>query len=160
MRATTTGPHKSLHKALSVIAGLLIVLSLGLSARFSPVRTSFAQGEPSAQPSQTVLPTRPTNTPFANVLTQIANPKSSSSPTASTTPPVDSSTETRAAPAVATLDAESAAATITALQSENQDLRDKLASTSTDEGATLYALVIVVIGLLLAFAVFFGLKRS
>ena len=43
---------------------------------------------------------------------------------------------------------------------QNKSLQDQLAAAQTDKGATLYAIVIVVIGALLAFAVFFGLRRS
>ena len=46
------------------------------------------------------------------------------------------------------------------LRAENKTLQETAASAQSDKGATLYALVIVVIGLLLAFAVFFGLRRS
>jgi len=46
------------------------------------------------------------------------------------------------------------------LRTENKALQETAASAQSDKGATLYALVIVVIGLMLAFAVFFGLRRS
>jgi hypothetical protein len=46
------------------------------------------------------------------------------------------------------------------LRAENKTLQDQLASAQVDNGATLYAVVIVVIGILLALAVFFGLRRS
>ena len=51
-------------------------------------------------------------------------------------------------------------ATADSLQTENKSLQDQLAAAETDKGATLYAIVIVVIGALLAFAVFFGLRRG
>jgi hypothetical protein len=46
------------------------------------------------------------------------------------------------------------------LRTENKALQEAAASAQSDKGATLYALIIVVIGLMLAFAVFFGLRRS
>ena len=46
------------------------------------------------------------------------------------------------------------------LLAQNKTLQDQLASAQADKGATLYAVVIVVVGVLLAFAIFFGLRRS
>ena len=69
-------------------------------------------------------------------------------------------TAAAAAPSTPALTIDDAMATITAMQAENKDLQDKLTSAQNDKGATLFAVAIVVIGLGLAFAVFFGLKQS
>jgi hypothetical protein len=46
------------------------------------------------------------------------------------------------------------------LKAEIESLRSDLAAAQVDNGATTFALVIIVVGMLLALAVFFGLRRS
>lgn len=56
--------------------------------------------------------------------------------------------------------ANAAQAQITQLEAERVSLLADLEASQTDNGATIFALVIIVIGMLLALAVFFGLRRS
>jgi len=56
--------------------------------------------------------------------------------------------------------ANAAQAQITQLEAERDSLLSDLESSRTDNGATTFALVIIVVGVLLALAVFFGLRRS
>ena len=59
-----------------------------------------------------------------------------------------------------TLSSADALATITSQAAQIKALQDQLAANQGDKGATLYAVVIIVIGILLAFGVFFGLRRG
>lgn len=56
--------------------------------------------------------------------------------------------------------ASAAQAQIVQLESERDGLKTELEASQADNGATTFALVIIVVGVLLAFAVFFGLRRS
>lgn len=56
--------------------------------------------------------------------------------------------------------ANAAQAQITRLEAERDSLLSDLEASRTDNGATTFALVIIVVGVLLALAVFFGLRRS
>ena len=76
-------------------------------------------------------------------------------PTAAPAETSESTAELTTGDALAT--AAAAQATADSLQTENKSLRDQLAAAETDKGATLYAIVIVVIGTLLAFG---GLLRA
>ncbi len=102
-------------------------------------------------------PVRPTDRPFPVAATQAVS---------ATNAPASVTTEATAeGTAALTLDnavATSAAAQAEAdkLRNENKSLQDQLASAQADKGATLYAIVIVVVGVLLALGVFFGLRRS
>lgn len=56
--------------------------------------------------------------------------------------------------------ASAAQAQIAQLESERDVLQTELEASQADNGATTFALVIIIVGVLLAFAVFFGLRRS
>jgi len=142
-------------------AGIIIGVSLFLVPM--NVNTSNAQGKPTTSITNraaTMLPS-PEDTPFSNLLTQMAAPTTTSGPTSSavardvTTIPAPSFTAS--VPPLSVVDA---MATITAQQAQIKALQDQVTAAQGDKGPTLYAVVIIVIGLLLAFAVFFGLKHT
>ncbi len=163
-------------KFTPLLIGTLLVLCAGLAARYPSATTALAQDEPTDRPfptaaAQTAIPqvatsssgaadtagsaeVTPTVRPFPSAVPTTAAPESATGSASVAT------ASTAAAQQTPTLTNGDAMATITAMQSENKDLQDKLASAQGDKGATLYALVVVVIGLAFAFAVFFGLKQS
>ena len=118
-----------------------------------------AEGNAEATASQTPSPLAPAKTSFANALTQLAAPTATEgtdlSPRATSTLSIANNTASSIG-----LNESDALATITAQQVQIKALQDQLASVQGDKGATLYAVVIIAIGALLAFAVFFGLKRG
>lgn len=144
-------------KSISIVIGILTILWVGLLANTPSAKVTFAQDEPTDPPFPTAITTAAAESTIAPPLESTAGASSLSS-TAAATPAASASEAT--AQATQALSVEEAVSTITALQAQNKDLQDKLSSAELDKGATLYAVVIVVIGLLLAFAVFFGLRRS
>lgn len=56
--------------------------------------------------------------------------------------------------------ANAAEARVAQLESERESLRTELEASQADNGATTFALAIIVIGVVLALAVFFGLRRG
>jgi len=125
---------------------ILLVFCLCLISVSSFTSKALAQDEPTDVPFPTSAVTA---TPAATLeATQEATGEVSAESTAALT--IDDALATSAA-AISEADR---------LRTENKALQETAASAQSDKGATLYALVIVVIGLLLAFAVFFGLRRS
>lgn len=129
-----------------------------------PVRataTPEAQSTPTERPfpgQAQSAPATATDRPFPG--------QAQSAPATATTAPVTpkSTEETDATPE---LSVDDALATASAAQAEVGRLQERVTSLSTeleaaqsDNGATLFALVIIGIGVLLALAVFFGLRRS
>ena len=184
MRSIPAGSRKS----IGILLGIALLLCVGLIANHPFVTTTFAQDEPTVRPFPTAIPKtvtlesttsasseattvqatvasggEPTVRPFPTAIPKTVTLESTTGPSSGATVASGSSGATAvatAATATPTLTIDNAMSTIAAIQSENKDLQDKLASAQTDKGATLYAIVIVVIGLVLAFAVFFGLSRS
>ncbi len=164
------GPSGS-RKFIFVLVSVLVIFCAGLAIHYPAAMTALAQDEPTDRP----FPTAVTTTTVPDVATSAsgsvdATPTERPFPSAVPTTPAPASA-TGAAPAATapaavavqqtpTLTNDSAVATITAMQAENKNLQDELASAQGDKGATVYALVVVVIGLAFAFAVFFGLKQS
>ena len=166
MRFTATNTRKLL--------AVIILLGTGLTGGF--LTKTLAQDTPTERPfpvaaTRTPAPLspspsqqQPTERPFPGVRATAKSSVPTVEATVETT--VESTAETTAESTVA-LTTGDALATAAAAQSaadqlrtENKSLQDQLASAQTDKGATLYAIVIVVIGVLLAFAVFFGLRRG
>ena len=149
------------HTLTTVLMGALMVIGVGLIGGLFNITRILAQGETAtaATLNATSSTVQPSASPFANVLTQLAAPTATNGPAVSATAakatvtPIPSATGSL-------LSAADAMATITAQQTQIKSLQDQLSAGQGDKGATLYALVIIVIGLLLAFAVFFGLRRS
>ena len=146
---------------------IVILLSLGLSGSF--LTTSFAQETPTDRPfpvAATRVPASPaqaTERPFpgvARATTQTQPTAAAVAATSETTAEATSETTAELTTGDALATAAAAQATADQLLTENKSLQDQLASAQTDKGATLYAIVIVVIGALLAFGVFFGLRRG
>ncbi len=125
--------------------------------------TSYAQDtEPTERPfpgqSQSV---EPTNRPFPDQNTPSANVDSTNSPIATTE---DTAPALVGDDFVLTVDnalatAAAAEQTVTVLQADVERLTTELEASQADNGATTFAVVIIVVGILLALAVFFGLRR-
>lgn len=155
-------PRKShKHTFTGIWISVVLIIGLGLLSIARVGNTNFvrAEGNAEATESQTPSPLQPAKTSFANALTQLAAPTATEgtdlSPTATSTLSIPNS----AASSIG-LNESDALATITAQQVQIKALQDQLASAQGDKGATVYAVVIIAIGALLAFAVFFGLKRG
>lgn len=83
------------------------------------------------------------------------------SPTAeATTQPEEASATPELASADIQATASAALAQVAQLESERDALQVELEAAQSDNAATTFAIVIIVVGVLLAFAVFFGLRRS
>ena len=147
------------------LLAVVLLLFLGLTSSF--VTRSLAQDTPTERPfpvaaTHTPAPSspsssqpqgQPTERPFPGVRATVKSAAATVETTAEAT--VEATAE-----ATTALTTGDALATAEQLRAENKTLQDQLASAQTDKGATLYAIVIVVIGALLAFGVFFGLRRS
>lgn len=142
---------------LTVAAVMGWVLLIFLTAfNINPVQ---AQEDAEATANSTVATPEPEATPFSNLLTQLAAPTATDGPEPSATPTgVNSTGSVTASPL--TLNAVDAMATITAQQDQITALQNELAAAQGDNGATLYAVIIIIVGFLLAFGVFFGLRRG
>lgn len=152
----------------SRLLAVLMLLSMGLIGSFST--RLLAQETPTDRPFPAIAtrtptsapPTssQPTDRPFPGAANRSAT--ATATVAAAVTAAAEATEEATAnlttGDALAT--AAAAQATTAQLSSENKSLQDQLDAAQTDKGATLYAIVIVVIGALLAFAVFFGLRRS
>ncbi len=138
----------------ALIAGLCI-----LSGSMT-INTNLVWAEETAELTENQALTTPNEkTPYANALTQLAAPTATEGPTIAETATSGIPTNELTATPLP-LSASDAIATITNQQAQIKALQDQLASTQGDKGATIYAVVIIVIGTLLAFAVFFGLRRG
>lgn len=139
---------------MKILVSTAVIIALGILSFASVTNTYRAN----AQGSSEVTTQTPT-VPFQNALTLMAAPTVTAGPTLSVTAttgvPTTELTANPPAPGVS-----DAMATITSQQTQIKALQDQLASKQGDNGATLYAVVIIVLGVLLAFAVFFGLKRG
>ncbi len=158
--------RKNIRNLLAVV----ILIGLGLTGSFSS--RTFAQDTPTDRPfpaaaTNAATAEAPTQRPFPGIVRATAVPMAAAA--ATSVPATTAVAETGKSTAEATAElttgdalatASAAQATADSLQTENKSLQDQLAAAETDKGATLYAIVIVVIGLLLAFAVFFGLRRG
>jgi len=150
------------------LLAIVILLGIGLSGSFStkllaqetptnrPFPVSATHPPASASPSSEQTAEQPTERPFPSVRATTQSATATSETTAEATS--ESTAELTMGDALAT--ASAAQSEADQLRTQNQSLQDQLASAQTDKGATLYAIVIVVIGVLLAFAVFFGLRRG
>jgi hypothetical protein len=138
------------HKLIVIVS----LLCVGLMSIYPFVARTLAQDEDATDvPFPTAIATAtsaitPTFTPQPTALSSEATAEVTAETTAALT--LDDAVATAAA----------AQATADSLSAENKTLQESLASAQTDKGATVFAVVIIVIGLLLAFAVFFGLRRS
>ena len=152
-------PHKHTFIGLWISVVFIICLGILSIARVGSTNMVHAEGNAEATASQTPSPLAPAKTSFANALTQLAAPTATEgtdlSPRATSTLSIANNTASSIG-----LNESDALATITAQQVQIKALQDQLASVQGDKGATLYAVVIIAIGALLAFAVFFGLKRG
>ncbi len=171
-----------LRKRTVVLLIILVILCAGLAIHYPMVITVLAQDEPTDRPfptaaAKTTIPpaatsassaadtagsaeVTPTVRPFPSAVPKTATPESAtSSVSAATAAAAIGAVTAVAARQMPTLSSDSAMATITAMQAETKDLQDKLASAQGDKGATLYALVVVLVGLALSFGVFFGLRH-
>lgn len=154
---------------LIAIVALLLFAIPALAQDSQPTDRPFpvrATATPEAQ-------TTPTDRPFPGQAQSAATATDrpfpgqvQSAPATATTAPVtpESTEELDATPE---LSVDDALATASAAQAEVGRLQERVTSLSTeleaaqsDNGATLFALVIIGIGVLLALAVFFGLRRS
>ncbi len=156
---------------------LAVIILLGAGMTGISLTKALAQETPTVRP----FPARPTSQVTAATVEPMAadqQPTARPFPARATSQPTTTSVEATAvttlestagvtAESTAALTAGDALATASAaqaqadqLRADNKALQDQLASAQTDKGATLYAIVIVVIGALLAFGVFFGLRRS
>ncbi|MEO8392187.1 MAG: hypothetical protein ABI700_04265 [Chloroflexota bacterium] len=144
---------------------VVILAYVGLASHF--LTKSLAQDTPTQRP----FPARATATPDTATVETTADvvqgqPTERSFPVRATANSPTATVETTAEATVVLTTgdalATASAAQVTAAQlvTENKSLQDQLAAAQTDKGATLYAIVIVVIGALLAFGVFFGLRRG
>ena len=130
---------------------LLLVVILGI---LSVTSVNLVQAQINAE-AATETPTKP----FQNALTRMAAPTATEGPTLAVTATSKvPTTEVTTTPPV--LSASDALGTITSQQVQIKALQDQLVSKQGDNGATLYAVVIIAFGIILAFAVFFGLKRG
>ena len=143
------------------LLAVLMLLSMSLIGSFST--QLLAQETATDRPfpviaTRTPAPTsiQPTDRPFPAAASRAATVAATATETAESTE--EGTAELTTGDALAT--ASAAQATVAQLSTENKSLKDQLDAAQTDKGATLYAIVIVVIGTLLAFAVFFGLRRS
>lgn len=163
-----------------VLISILVIFCASLAIHYPITTTVLAQDEPTDRPFPTAAPkttvpkiatsasgaadtagpaeTTPTTRPFPSAVPKTIAPESATSAGSAATATVVATAS--AVPQTPTLSSDSALATITAMQAETKDLQDKLASAQGDKGATLYAIVVVVIGVVLSSGVFFGLKRS
>lgn len=144
-----------------------LVLLITLLLLFMSVLPVFAQGaEPTDRPfpGQSQPAEQPTDRPFPGQSTTAATAEptnvpdaASESAEAETTPEeeVDALTLDEAVATIAAVEQQ-----VTALQAEVTRLTADLEASESDNGATTFALVIIGVGLILAFAVFFGLRRS
>jgi hypothetical protein len=132
-----------------------------VSDPFNITRTlAQAQATTAVTVNATSSVVQPSASPFANVLTQLAAPTATNGPPVSATVARATATPEASATTGAILSAADAMATITAQQAQIKSLQDQLSPGQSNKSATQYALVIIVIGLGLAFAIFFGLRRS
>lgn len=138
-----------------ILIGAVLIIGLGILSISSAVNTNVVKAEETSEATQD----QPPATPFANFLTKVAAPTATKDLTAVATV-TSSPTATDVSDNSPALRPSDAMATITSQQEQIKALQDQLAATQGDHGATLYAVVIIVIGLLLAFAVFFGLRRG
>ena len=163
MRLTGTDTFKLLTVVILLAVGMTgSFLSKSLAQDIAterpfPVAATHTPAPLSPSPSQQQQ--QPTERPFPGVRTTALTSTSAAVTVETTT---EATAEATAALTTGDALATAAAAQSAAdqLRSENKSLQDQLASAQTDKGATLYAIVIVVIGALLAFGVFFGLRRS
>ena len=139
----------NIRKLLAVV----IVIGVGFSGSF--LTKSFAQDTPTDRPfpsAATSAPTveAPTQRAFPGVVRATAVPATVAPTTAAATATAESTSDATAelttGDALAT--ASAAQATADQLQTQNKSLQDQLDAAQTDKGATLYAIVIVVIGTL------------
>lgn len=144
---------------LCLLMGVLLLLPLVLLAQ-EPTDRPF----PTAAVTATVEPTdRPfpiaqataTDRPFPAAATSTVEVTESSNGQA-----VDEEATPELGLADVQATANAAQAQITQLEAERDSLLSDLEASRTDNGATTFALVIIVVGVLLSLAVFFGLRRS
>ena len=145
------------------LLAVLMLLSISLIGSFST--QLLAQETPTDRPfpviaTRTPAPTsvQPTDRPFPAAASRAATATVAATATETAESTEEGTAELTTGDALAT--ALAAQATAAQLSTENKSLQDQLDAAQADKGATLFAIVIVVIGALLAFAVFFGLRRS
>lgn len=143
---------KSLRLCVLLCAAVLPVAVTAQEATDRPFPTAAATATdrpfPGVSASATDRPFPVASTPATQ---SVANP-------AVTSPTVEPSPELLLVDIQATANA--AQAQIVLLEAEREGLRAELAASQSDNGATTFAIVIIVLGVLLATAVFFGLRRS
>jgi hypothetical protein len=135
---------------LKISISAAVIMTLGILSFLPVINTNRVQAQGNAQA---------TAEPFQNALTLIAAPTATEGPTLSVTA-TNEVPATEVTASSSALSASDAMATITNQQAQIKALQDQLASKQGDNGATLYAVVIIALGIILAFAVFFGLKRG
>lgn len=159
----------SLHLLIGVLLLPLMVLAqeptdrpfpAAATATVEPTDRPFpaAQATPTDRPFPAAAATatvEPTDRPFPAAATAAAEPTGRSDAQV---------TDEEATPELLLADiqatANAAQAQITQLEAERDRLLSDLEASRTDNGATTFALVVIVVGVLLALAVFFGLRRS
>jgi hypothetical protein len=119
-----------------------------------PAVAATATVEPTDRPFPAAQATA-TDRPFPIAATAAVEP--TASPDVSTADE-EATPELLMADVLATADASQVE--LARLKAEIESLRSDLAAAQVDNGATTFALVIIVVGMLLALAVFFGLRRS
>jgi cobalamin biosynthesis Mg chelatase CobN len=145
-------------RGLLFIVIALCVLGAGSLFLLPTLPRTLAQDEPTDRPFPTSVP----QTESATVAVSPSTVSATNTPAAGST---QSATQSATQASTLTIDnikstSVAAQAQVEQLRAQNKALQDTVNSAQNDKGATLYALVIVVIGLMLAFAVFFGLRRS
>ncbi len=142
------------HAFLKISISAVVIILLALLSVSLIIHTDRVQAQGNAE-ATTEIPSQP----FQNALTLMAAPTATEGPTLSVTATTEvPTTEVTASPPA--LSASDAMATITNQQAQIKALQDQLEAGQGDKGATLYAVVIIALGIILAFAVFFGLKRG
>ncbi|NWG16231.1 MAG: hypothetical protein HXY41_06305 [Chloroflexi bacterium] len=129
----------------------LVVLAQEPTDRPFPAAAVTATVEPTDRPFPAAQATA-TDRPFPAAATATVEATERSDVT------VEATSELLLADVQATADA--AQARITQLEAERDRLLSELEASRTDNGAATFALVVIVVGVLLALAVFFGLRRS
>lgn len=138
---------------------------LGLVGGLLAGSLAQAQGEPTDRPFPVVptgAPAEPTDRPFPGSATAAAEPTERAFPATTTAADaIVAATSVTLEPQAADIQATAGAALaqVAQLQIERAELLQQLDAAQTDNNATLFALVIIIIGVILALAVFFGLRR-
>lgn len=133
-----------------------------------PATTATAPAEPTDRPfpgqaaATTAPPAEPTNRPFPGQSAATAEPPQQPVTTEEGQTELPAGEDRTATPSFEDVLATAAAAEqqIAELQAEISRLNTELAAAQSDNGATLFALVIIVVGVLIALGVFFGLRRG